>query len=71
MTIQISKEELEKIGESSVAIADGSEYIAEMTAYHELHCVVSEPVYADHLLLRLEETDPAISTPGSSLSQHD
>ena len=42
MTIRISREELEKIGESSVGLADGSGFIAEMTAYHELHCVVSK-----------------------------
>ncbi|CAI6312384.1 unnamed protein product [Periconia digitata] len=40
MTIKVTAEELEKFseGDTSIALRDGSGYIAEMAAYHELHC---------------------------------
>lgn len=40
ITIKISKEELELVGEDSIALADGSGYLAEPSVYHELHCLV-------------------------------
>ena len=43
MTLKVSKEELDQFseGDSTVKFKDGSGYLAEMTVYHELHCVVS------------------------------
>lgn len=40
MTIWITREELERIGEKSLELADHSGFIAEMAVFHELHCVV-------------------------------
>ena len=40
MTTKISRNELEKTGKSSIALADGSGFIAELAVYHELHCIV-------------------------------
>ena len=39
--IKITEEELGKLGhQHSIALADGSGYLAELGAYHELHCIV-------------------------------
>ncbi|KAK0507994.1 hypothetical protein JMJ35_009883 [Cladonia borealis] len=38
--IKITEEELGKLGhQHSIALADGSGYLAELGAYHELHCI--------------------------------
>jgi hypothetical protein len=41
MAIRVSPEELARFneGDSSLSFKDGSGYIAEMTVYHELHCI--------------------------------
>lgn len=41
MTIKISADELSHLPDDSIAMKDGSGYIAELTVYHELHCIVS------------------------------
>ncbi|KAJ4305492.1 hypothetical protein N0V90_001023 [Kalmusia sp. IMI 367209] len=40
MTIKVTAEEFARFseGDTSIALKDGSGYIAEMAAYHELHC---------------------------------
>jgi hypothetical protein len=45
MTIKVSADELSQFSESdsSIALKDGSGYIAEMAVYHELHCNVFSP----------------------------
>lgn len=42
MAIKVSASELAQFseGDSTIAFQDGSGYIAEMAAYHELHCIV-------------------------------
>lgn len=40
MAIKISSEELAKLGEPSIPMADGSGYLAETAVFHELHCIV-------------------------------
>ena len=39
-TIKISREELDRVGQPSIALKDGSGYIAELGVFHELHCLV-------------------------------
>ncbi|KAI1759592.1 hypothetical protein GGR53DRAFT_523743 [Hypoxylon sp. FL1150] len=39
MAIKISASELARLGESSIALQDGSGYLAEMAVFHELHCI--------------------------------
>ncbi|KAK8055066.1 hypothetical protein PG993_000293 [Apiospora rasikravindrae] len=39
MTIKITAQELQQLGESSIAMKDGSGYIAELAVFHELHCI--------------------------------
>ncbi|KAF2678695.1 hypothetical protein K458DRAFT_422929 [Lentithecium fluviatile CBS 122367] len=39
MALKISKEELERLGETSISFRDGSGFLAEMAVFHELHCV--------------------------------
>ncbi|KAI0602836.1 hypothetical protein F4775DRAFT_587370 [Biscogniauxia sp. FL1348] len=39
MTIKISAQELAQLGEPSIALKDGSGYLAELAVFHELHCV--------------------------------
>ncbi|KAL5086659.1 hypothetical protein Trisim1_008744 [Trichoderma cf. simile WF8] len=39
MTIKISADELSHLPDDSIAMQDGSGYIAELTVYHELHCI--------------------------------
>ncbi|KAI3323800.1 hypothetical protein HD806DRAFT_495631 [Xylariaceae sp. AK1471] len=39
MAVKISAEELSQLGASSIALKDGSGYIAEMAVFHELHCI--------------------------------
>jgi uncharacterized protein (UPF0216 family) len=39
--IRLSEEEMLKMNKTSLALKDGSGYIVELAAYHELHCVVS------------------------------
>ncbi|KAI1264670.1 hypothetical protein F5Y18DRAFT_389748 [Xylariaceae sp. FL1019] len=39
ITVKISREELSRLGETSIALKDGTGYIAEMAVYHELHCI--------------------------------
>ncbi|KAK8137989.1 hypothetical protein PG984_001369 [Apiospora sp. TS-2023a] len=41
MAIKITAPELEQLGESSIAMKDGSGYIAELAVFHELHCIVN------------------------------
>lgn len=43
MALKISKEELNRLGETSISFRDGSGYLAEMAVFHELHCVVHIP----------------------------
>jgi hypothetical protein len=40
MVIRITNEELKAINKPSIAFIDGSGFIAETAAYHELHCIV-------------------------------
>lgn len=40
MTIEITAAELSHLPDSSIAFRDGKGFIAELAAYHELHCVV-------------------------------
>lgn len=40
MVLKISKDELDRLGETSISFRDGSGYLAEMGVFHELHCVV-------------------------------
>jgi hypothetical protein len=40
ITIKISPAELERVNDTSIALTDGSGYIAETAVYHELHCIV-------------------------------
>jgi hypothetical protein len=47
IAIKISKSELDKIDGTSIALLDGSGYIAETAVYHELHCIVSLPQASD------------------------
>ena len=39
-TIKITKQELDRVGQPSIALRDGSGYIAELGVFHELHCLV-------------------------------
>jgi hypothetical protein len=41
ITMKISKSELDMINSTSIALLDGSGYIAEAAVYHELHCIVN------------------------------
>lgn len=41
ITISISDAELAAQGGDSIALRDGSGYIAEPAVYHEMHCIVS------------------------------
>ncbi len=41
ITIKISAHELSLVNDTSIALADGSGYLAEPVVYHELHCLVS------------------------------
>jgi hypothetical protein len=41
MAIKLSAQELAHLGEPSIALKDGSGYLAEMAVFHELHCIVS------------------------------
>ena len=45
MTIKISAEELSNLDETSIALEDGSGFIAETAIYHELHCVVRPQIH--------------------------
>jgi hypothetical protein len=38
--IKVSENDLAALNLSSVALADGSGYIAELGVFHELHCLV-------------------------------
>lgn len=40
ITIKILPDELAMLNETSIALKDGSGYIAETAVYHELHCIV-------------------------------
>ncbi len=42
MVIKVSADELSHLPDSSIALKDGSGYIAELTAYHELHGIVGD-----------------------------
>ena len=37
--IKVQKEDLDKIGKTSIAMADGSGYLASLDVFHQLHCV--------------------------------
>ncbi|KAF7532290.1 hypothetical protein G7054_g8112 [Neopestalotiopsis clavispora] len=39
MVVKISAEELHQLGEPSIALRDGSGYMAELAVFHELHCI--------------------------------
>lgn len=43
MVIKVTGDELSKFneGDTTVAFKDGSGFLAEMSVYHELHCIVS------------------------------
>ena len=47
MTIKISQQDLDMINETSIALRDGSGFIAELAVYHELHCIVCLPAFAN------------------------
>ncbi|KAF2497000.1 hypothetical protein BU16DRAFT_345995 [Lophium mytilinum] len=50
ITIRIARDELAKINETSIALRDGSGFIAETAVYHELHCIkrIRRHFYLDH-----------------------
>ncbi|KAM3078903.1 hypothetical protein ACMFMF_003831 [Clarireedia jacksonii] len=50
IAIKISKDELHQLGENSIEFADGSGYVAELSVYHELHCIkrLRRHRYLDH-----------------------
>ena len=41
MAMKVTADELRAVDQTSIPLADGSGYLAEMAVYHELHCVVS------------------------------
>ena len=41
ITIRVSREELERSNQSSVALPKGGGYMAWLGVYHQLHCIVS------------------------------
>jgi hypothetical protein len=47
MNIRISKEDVQYFGreETAVALPDGSGYIGTLNIYHEIHCIVGNPIY--------------------------
>jgi len=45
INIRVSTEELKKINQTSLKLPDGSGYLAQLGAFHELHCVVSVTVF--------------------------
>ncbi|KAF2258870.1 hypothetical protein CC78DRAFT_419808, partial [Lojkania enalia] len=51
----VSSEELNSIGEISIALMDGSGYIAETTVCHELHCNTGRHLYIDHYYPNMTE----------------
>ncbi|KAF2816480.1 uncharacterized protein BDZ99DRAFT_136906 [Mytilinidion resinicola] len=59
MTIRISRDELAKINETSIALRDGSGYIAETAVYHELHCIkrIRRHLYLDHYYPNMTEDE--------------
>ena len=40
--IRLSKGELEKMNRTALELYDGSGYYGQMSAYHHLHCLVSD-----------------------------
>lgn len=38
--IRISKDELQKMNRTAIALYDGSGYFGQLSAYHHLHCLV-------------------------------
>lgn len=44
MNIAVSKSDLDRLGASSIAVPDTEdEYVAGLSLFHELHCLVSRP----------------------------
>lgn len=41
INLMVSDEEMLQLGQTSLAMSDGSGYLATLGVYHELHCVVS------------------------------
>ena len=61
MVTRVSSDELKAIGHGSIALVDGSGYIAEMAVYHELHCIVSVREACQGRLISEIETYPTTS----------
>jgi hypothetical protein len=61
MTIKVTADELAQFseGDTTLAFKDGSGYIAEMAAYHELHCIkrIRRFIYLDHYYPNLTEAE--------------
>ncbi|MCJ1246597.1 hypothetical protein MMC30_003806 [Trapelia coarctata] len=59
MVIRITKDELRDLGEKSIGLVDGSGFIAEMAAFHELHCIkrIRRHLYLDHYYPNLTESE--------------
>ncbi|KAF1962131.1 hypothetical protein CC80DRAFT_487667, partial [Byssothecium circinans] len=57
ITIKVSQKELDIIGEESIALKDGSGFIAETAVYHELHCIkrIRRHLYLDHYYPNMTE----------------
>lgn len=41
MYIRLTEEEMQEMNRTSIALKDGSGYLAELGVYHQIHCVVS------------------------------
>ncbi|KAL9121090.1 MAG: hypothetical protein Q9187_002351, partial [Circinaria calcarea] len=61
MTIKLSPEEYAQanLGDDTLALKDGSGYIAEMAVYHELHCIkrIRRHLYLDHYYPNISTDD--------------
>jgi hypothetical protein len=42
MNVRFTEEEMQKVNLTSLKLKDGSGYVGSFTAYHEVHCVVSQ-----------------------------
>lgn len=62
MTTKISSREIDRIGESSIALADGSGFVAELAVYHELHCIkrVRRHLHLDYYYPNMTEAEQKI-----------
>lgn len=67
MALKISKDELDRLGETTLSFRDGSGYLAEMGVFHELHCVVL--LASTYRTNPNQETDVAIETASRALDR--